>query len=540
MPSASAEVAANDDPFGDPFEAPPGDPADEPAEQRDDEYDPGPPADDTLVDNGGDDGYDGLYGTWQFPGPPTPPPFTLPDDVVTRLLCTTAHLKGGFADQVLAEMVEPNHRAMAPNWNIDAIALARHANQAAGRRTARDLWLLLVFVLAAAAEQAILGFMIVWDLGLAWCGLFAAAVLIVAWLAAFGIIFTHYKQIHRSTMAVIGARVPPAEEPVPLPDDVEQRLRETQEANVVLFSGPSPFLGSGALIDRWALTIDIGTGTELDEGKRETPEPFDTEELHDAMLAAVPHLMSPMPRWGHRLYVVGGHALAVGGLFRAGPFEDDPVGELRFRRPVSVIPDQQLRSYLRTPHQSARPYAFFEHTAWDGQVVVTMFLRVVVTYPEMFVEVATCAQRPPNSQYADVAQIRLGPGTVNWPIFRTALPQVSRLLVSSPAKAVRGLLSDRTDRIARENLQIDLRERTDTTFAAGPSMRDEISRPTNPLHFGHVDEEMFYRTFNRAVLDCLQEWLIERRIDTVEFGRQRAAIEDRIQAVALKTYSPSD
>jgi hypothetical protein len=493
-----------------------------------------PELDEPFSEDPVDDG-----GAWEYAEQaPTPPKFTVPGDVVTRLLCSTAHLKGGFADHVLAELVEPNHRAMAPNWNLDTVALVRHAQQASNRRSARDLRLLLVFALIVAVEELALGALVTGRLAPFTYGLLAVLALLLAWLAAFAIVWSHYSLIHRSSLAVVGNRTVVAEEPAPVARDVEERLLEAQEANVVLFSGASPFVGSGELLDRWSLTVDLGAGAPKDgnEGARATPEPFDTAELHDAMLAAVPQLMSPAPRAGHRLYVVGGHALAVGGLFRSGPVVDDPVAAIRFRRPVGVIRDDVVRRYLNQPAASARPYAFFELTAWDGQVVVTMFLRVVVTHPTLFVEVALCALRPPQGRYGDVGTIRLGEGVHRMPILRAVLPATTRLLVFSPARAWRGLRGARADRLAHQELELTLRERNDVNFSAGPGLREEVARGENPLHFGHVDEEMFYRSFSRAALDSLQDWLIDRRIDISEFTRQRAAIEDRTQAKAQSIY----
>src|SRR3954453_14673370 len=97
-----------------------------------------------------------LVGGWEPAEAPPPPrprvPFVVPRDVVTRMLCSTVHLKGAFADHVLDNLVDPTHRAMAPNWNIDTPMLVRHAQQARARRTQRDTWLLAVFAIMVFAE----------------------------------------------------------------------------------------------------------------------------------------------------------------------------------------------------------------------------------------------------------------------------------------------------------------------------------------------------------------------------------------------------
>jgi hypothetical protein len=305
---------------------------------------------------------------------------------------------------------------------------------------------------------------------------------------------------------------------------------------VILFSGPSPFIGSGELLDRWTVTVDIGTGTKRPDGTREVPERFDNLELQEAMGTAIPQAIGPDPKVGHRLYVVGGHALSIGGLFRSGPVPEDGEAVVRFRRPVPTVPDEMIKRFMRDPHQSARPYTYFELTAWDGQVVVTLFLRVLVTYPTLFVEMAVCALRPPQGRYGEVGTIRLGPGVHRWPVFNAVLPMTSRLLMGSPRRQWKLLRGKRAYALALKDLELTLKERFDVNFSAGPSLREEVARGDNPLHFGFVDEEMFYRIFNQASMDCLRAWLIERKIDVTDFDRQHVKITEKRMTNARDIY----
>ena len=199
-------------------------------------------------------------------------PFRVPGDAVTRQLCATVHLQGSFADHVHDELVEPAHRAMAPNWNIDTLTLARHAEQARQRRITRDLWLLVEFaVVIALAEWAMASF-ITGRLNALEFGLVALLGLAGTYAAAFAIVWGHYSAVHASAVASNGVAGYDAVEPPPLAPEDEDAISSAGQANVVLFSGgKSPFVGSGTLLDRWALTIDIGTGAVSPSGSRVTP-----------------------------------------------------------------------------------------------------------------------------------------------------------------------------------------------------------------------------------------------------------------------------
>jgi hypothetical protein len=478
-------------------------------------------------------------GTWkvaEVPAPAPPVPFAVPRDVVTRMLCSTVHLKGAFADYVLDNLVDPTHRAMAPNWNIDTPTLVRHAQQARDRRTLRDTWLLAVFAVALCSYLVIIGLTATGRMPiLVFLALFAL-ITVAAYATAFRIVWWHYALIHQSSIAAIGIKGVAAEEPPPLDPQIEESLWAADHANAILFSGPSPFVGSGELIDRWTVTVDVGTGAKLQDGSRAVPERFDNLELQEALTVAIPKAIGPDPVVGKRLYVVGGHALSVGGLFRSGPVPEDGEAVVRFRRPVPMIPDATVKRFMREPHVSARPYTFYELTAWDGQVVVTLFVRVLVTYPSLFVEMAVCALRPPQARYGEVGTIRLGPGVHRWPVFNSVLPMTWPLLIGSPRRQWRLMRGKRTYRLALKDLELTLKERFDVNFSAGPSLREEVARGDNPLHFGFVDEEMFYRMFNQASMDCLRQWLSERKIDLTDFDRQAVKITEKRMTNARDIY----
>jgi hypothetical protein len=468
---------------------------------------------------------------------PVPVPFRVPGDTVTRQLCATVHLQASFANHVHAELVEPAHRAMAPNWNIDTLMLTRHAEQARQRRTIRDLRLLIVFAVLVALGEWIIFTFVTGHLGALAFGLGLVALGVGAYAAAFTIVWWHYTAAHRSAVSVSGVPGYDAVEPPPLSPEEEESLEAAHGANVVLFSGgKSPFVGSGTLLDRWALTVDLGTGTPTPGGGRAVPDRFDALDLHEWMLATLPDSVSPRPTGGHRLYVVGGNAQAVPGLFRSGPVRNDSAAAIRFRRPVASVPVSMIYKYLLDPVAAARAYTYFEINGWDGQVVVTLFLRAVVRQRVLFVEMSVCALRPLIGEFGEVGTIPLGPGVHRLPVLRSVAPRALPLLVGSPGRAIKRARDNRMDAAARADLELTLAQRADVNFSAGPSLREEVSRGSNPSHFGSSDEEMYYRTISRRSLDCLRDYLVSKKLDVSDFDKQHAAILDKTNANAAKIY----
>jgi hypothetical protein len=258
------------------------------------------------------------------------------------------------------------------------------------------------------------------------------------------------------------------------------------------------------------------------------------------MLSRLPDSVSPRPTGGHRLYVVGGNAPSVPGLFRSGPVRNDGAAAIRFHRPVASVPDALIHKYLQDPVPAARAYTYFEINGWEGQVVVTLFMRAVVRQRVLFVEMSVCALRPLIAEFGDVGTIPLGPGVHRRPVLRAVAPRVWPLLIGSPGRALRRLSTNRADAVARADLEQTLAQRADVNFSAGPSLREEVSRGSNPNHFGAADEEMYYRTISRRSLDCLRDFLVAKKVDIADFDKQQAAILEQTGTNAAKIYGSSE
>jgi len=439
-------------------------------------------------------------------------------DGITRQLCSAIHLNASFGGEVLEDLVDPDWHAMAPNWHIDAIALARHAAQAKQRRETRDLWLLIVTAVVAIIAEISLVSIFTGDLGPLGLLMLMFFAVVGAYVAGFVIIWVHYRAVHDSALASIGIRGLNAVEPPPLEDSVEQAIRSSMRSNVIVFGGKSPFNGSGEMIDHWSFTVDTRVGTQDPTlGKRAEPRSFEAIDLHRHLLEQIPQTMENKPRTGHRVYVIGGHARTVGGLFRHGPVVDDPDEEMRFRRPVSEIPDERIERYLRQQHRSARPYTYFEVTGWDGQVVVSLFARVEKQGPMLEVEMSVCALRPLKPDYGDVVKIPVGPGAYRLPLLRTVFPMVWPLLWGAPSRAIRKIRLDRQGAAARVDTDQELEERNDLSWAAVPSLRDRTATAQNGNHFGAADEKAYHNAFKRRSIDVLREFLVEHDVEVKEF-----------------------
>lgn len=106
-------------------------------------------------------------GFFGFPAPSAPDP--APElSTATRQLCCGAYVDGAFANHVITEVVEDEHRAVPPSLDFDVDPVVRHCYRARRTMLARDLALTALTVVGLGFTQGI---------GVAWLALGGAMLL---------------------------------------------------------------------------------------------------------------------------------------------------------------------------------------------------------------------------------------------------------------------------------------------------------------------------------------------------------------------------
>jgi hypothetical protein len=476
-----------------------------------------------------------------------PEPSTLPDDLVTRLISAQTYLRESFADRVAGDLLRPTRRAFSPLWQVDAVEVARHAAQAKRYRKARDTGLAAVLGYVLAAGTLVLAAAFVGWLALPQ----AAAIWLVLWLwcyfLAVRLVYTQSLAARRSAVATI---YEPAEvRPEPLARaSVEDSLAELNRNNVVLFRGDSsPFVGSGVNVDNWSLTIDLRTRAAPAHSRSAATAPEYTNrpalpdevtggELQEHLLRTLPTLVSPRPAAVHRLYVRGGtNALSVP-LFRSGPVLEDPQEATNFRRPVSRVPDDVVQHYLHQQDEGARVYTCFTHSAWGGQVVVTLFVRAFVSNQTLFIEGLVYALRPLAEQFYAVRGLPTDRRAEASALFREALSDAPTQLAKAPGRLLAAQRSTRAKDAADALLEEEIVGRRDIDFGAWPSLRERMANYNLGDQFAAMDEKMYYQIFNRRAMECIGGYLESRHVDLSEFNGQAGGIIGSTTANARSIY----
>jgi hypothetical protein len=179
----------------------------------------------------------------------------------TRYLCAAAHLDERFANDVLARTLYERHRAIASSPGVDLAPVVAHCLAARRRRTARDV-VLAVLVVAIAVAATALPFRLA---------------LVLAFFCWF-VVLTEMAIVRYD---VIGERLSPntsgsdweptTQRSADALRQVWAELEEQQRGNLTVYSGFSPFVGSGFEIGGWSFAINVRRGKESPSGTRATP-----------------------------------------------------------------------------------------------------------------------------------------------------------------------------------------------------------------------------------------------------------------------------
>jgi hypothetical protein len=176
-------------------------------------------------------------------------------------------------------------------------------------------------------------------------------------------------------------------DPVAGPGDLEDRLRELNTENVVVYGegrADLPFLGSGQRIKSWKLEIDRKLGAPGPAGGRLDPLPFTDVDLNGYLDSSFVLDQSGTTRAVHRLYIDG----------RSERLADSTV---RMSHPQQSVSSAGLLGEIaRTDDDNyRRVYFCLERVARHGEIVVSVFVRPRIADHLLYIELASDATRTP-------------------------------------------------------------------------------------------------------------------------------------------------
>jgi hypothetical protein len=415
----------------------------------------------------------------------------------TRLMCAAAYLDGTFAQDVVDEVIDEQHRAVHIPFGVDIEPVAKHCLAARRRKTTRDLLLFLDLIFALVALFASSG-----------------GLLFVAVLVAWAIVFV---DMWRSTFSTVVKKLSvhafsPQDAPPALDPRMTKRIEElaaSQDGNTTVYSGFLPFVGAGYEMEGWSFVVDLckakaGMGADF------KPSAVDPQEIYAAIRQAVEDLALPNLTVEDRLYVQGTDIRGDPALLPS------PTG-----RPATNVDQAVLESMIGSSAQRIRHYQCIRVIDWRGELVVSLYLRFPIHSDHMFCEYNNFLLTPLKEQLHRADGLRM---TIE---LRQALAILGRSAVAtiglwprSPRLIFKPLTSGRE---ARRKLK-EAERNPLFDHGASHTALDRVRSTEYRRFFQRVDKEMYVKLLERMVLDTIIEVLSHHGIDTSLIDESRATI----------------
>lgn len=439
-----------------------------------------------------------------------------PPDRATRCLCHAVHLNDDLREYVLHTVVDSHLRAVCPAFGINLIAVARHA--ALAQRHRAELRTKFIFIRIAAILAIVLAF-IARSPGLA-VGLICV-ILIAAWAA-----MAWSLRLDRLTALkpVTELKTPPESHADPLPAETENRIREVENANAIVYANGEfdPFIGSGRRLHFIQLhPIDVTRSGKDSQGNKRTIKPFDAVELHEYLAKKVPSLGFSGLRPKNRLYVHGDYADQVPGLL------PDKLDSPRAR-----IDSDWVKSAAKHPRSWARTYVCMERVMKEGQLVVGMYVRAWLEQDLLSIErvmyfIPSLQNRfQPTRDF--ITQGVVGAGR------EAAVLAAQRFLPVFFGGTISG--KSGSDFLARLH-QEEQKARQEIgmgyghDYGARTSLREAVAAYDFVDHAEETDVMDAVRRLSLRLLDCIGEFLDDHGIDTGEYKRQAQHITNQVSNI---------
>ena len=433
----------------------------------------------------------------------------------TRFLCAAAYSDSSFRDAVIRNMLDEEHKAVAPSFGMDPALVARHCLRARKTLAARDRWLIglaVFFPLAAAVtNDPVVGIPLT----------------LLVWVAAFVICFAYKLRVLRILTEKFTRDKFNPELEAGVDDRDVAHLEEAQTGNTVIYTGFSPFVGSGINLGGWSFALDLRKSAdrseaEQDQGSRKTaaddetaiPFPVEIGDLYQRVSDEVAGLNLDRVTIEDKIYVNG----------------QDIRGDQRFltnplARPRVKVDPSVITTAMHEGSHQVRHYRCIRVVDWSGELVLSIFLRFSKLSHNLFVEASYFLLTPVKEKYHAVDTMAAKPSFRKFAEFFLYSAVLSTFLELWALFKILIKLQHGLQRWSeRREERKTILENPSFDYGASFSIREWASSESYRRYFQKLDKEMYLKVLEKNILDSILTFLEERNVDVSDFKQRQTTI----------------
>jgi len=481
----------------------------------------------------------------------------------TRYLCAAAYLDETFQDYVIKNIVEEEHRAVGQSYGVDVVPIVKWCFAARQRVFNRNLILALLLLvtvivyiqqnflpnasLLPLALQALI-FVVIFLILLIGLIVLSVLPLVLQVLITLAEVFVFHQLVLFFIVAwavvaiemgisYYGSRAGQLAKSMfrsdniqfPLDPNLEQKLRNTfhtQDENIVVYSGYSPFVGAGFNIGGWSFAVDVSKGKQ-EAGAIRTPVTFTARELYDYVVDRIRGLGLSDLSLEDKLYVNGQEIR-----------DDKRFLEHPFARPYTQINPLLMKDFIETPTQDIRYYKCIRVTSWRGELVLSIFLRFVKIGKSLFAEANYLLLPPVKEDYyrIDTVEPELTARKI-WDVVKRSFLPTFRLWLRSPVKVLSSFFHNWLLMRERKKVERLIQENPAFDYGARTSLREAASSSNYRRYFQKLDKEMYVKIIESQMLESIISFLDAKNIDTTDLKERQETILNNGVIVSGGTFA---
>lgn len=422
----------------------------------------------------------------------------------TRYLCARAQIDEKWCDSVLEEFLDNDFSAVGICYGVDLPTVLRSCLHAKERRKEKNSILAILYIVSIV-------FLIT---------IFLSPLALVAYCTAWRILYSEQKKARHTIVAKYmqrGTFNPGSLFNFSIDASIESKLSEiasTQDANVLLYKGASPFIGAGRNIGIWSYSVDISNGKE-DVGVRKKPMYFGVSELYEQITRSVNSL-------GFTNLVIEDY-LCISGKEVRGEKKLLPKPVMR---PITRVDDSFMKYFAEKPKRWARHYKCIRVSDWSGELVLSIFVRFSIVQKSLFIEANYFLLKPLDETFHQIDQLRSKPSANDrW---RMALSTMFKSFSygEEVIKSTIGAAADnRKKKREKKELEEEILYNGAFDYGAEASLRENASQQDNySQYFQLLDKEMYLRSIERRLVNSIISFLDSKNIDTSELKEEKTTI----------------
>ncbi|MCG9892869.1 MAG: hypothetical protein MH252_17560 [Thermosynechococcaceae cyanobacterium MS004] len=441
----------------------------------------------------------------------------------TRYLCAAAQIDRTFRSQVLEKILDEEYRVISIPAGVDLLAVAKHCLDAKRRKLIRNIVLSILFIIALVSAYGQVSYGLEYGytdpisafLRSIFSSFFSFYFLLSWAVVVFETWITRYQIIAKS---LLKQNFNP--DGVTLTDEAEAEIRRKlsgvineEDCNIVIYSGFTPFVGSGTDIGGWSFTLNINKGKEEMKVAKK-PEPFTVEELYSYIDSDIRKLHLQGTSIQDKIFVNGQEIRG-----------DERFLPDLFHRPLTQVDQSTLKEFIGGQSDGIRHYKCIRIIGWQGEIILSVFLRFLKLRQNLFVEASYFFLPPLKQEYRKIDEIQHNP---TWRQLVQMLQETfMKALFLFPFSIF--LLSGELFRpLARWNQRISnrrlIRENPMFDYGASTSIRELAASNLYSHYFQKLDKEMYLKLIERQILDSIVNFLDAHNIDTSDLRARQDTI----------------